>query len=103
MHMHMMFGMLIHALGVAVIGFFVLFAAERASGIVKLVGTILGWLLWLLAIAGVVCALIGPTMGDKAGPWMEKWGMHGQPPATAEPAKPAPAPAAPAPAQPKKP
>jgi len=104
MHMHDMFGMIIHALGVAVIGFFVLFAAERASGIVKLVGTILGWLLWLLAIAGVVCAFICPGVGGKGmGGWMDR--MHGTPPAAVEPAKPEAAPAtpAPAPATPKKP
>ncbi|HEX4862365.1 MAG TPA: hypothetical protein VFV07_14105, partial [Rhizomicrobium sp.] len=84
--------MILHALAVAVIGFFVLFAAERASGIVKLVGTVLGWLLWILAIAGVVCAVIGP---DMAGKWMDR--MHGTPPAAAEPAKPEAAPATPAP------
>jgi hypothetical protein len=101
MHMHDMFGMIFHALAVAVIGFFVLFAAERASGIVKLVGTILGWLLWLLAIAGVVCAFICPGMGGKGPGWMDR--MHGTPPAAEAPAKPDAAPATPAPATPKKP
>jgi hypothetical protein len=91
--MHMMFGMILHALAVAVIGFFVLFAAERASGIVKLVGTLLGWLLWLLAIACIVCAFICPNMGDKGAGWMDKMGIHGAPPAATEPAKPEPAPA----------
>ena len=99
MHMHDMFGVILHALGAAVIGFFVLFAAEKANGIVKLVGTLLGWLLWLLAIVCVVWAFVGPTMGEKGmGGWMDR--MHGTPPAAVEPAKPEAAPATPAPATP---
>lgn len=100
MHMHFLAGAILHATALAVLGFFVLFAAGKAGGIVKLVGTVLGWWLWILAVLAIVCALVCPGMGDKSG-WMkggEGW-MHG--PDAAAPAKPE---AAPAPApEPNKP
>ena len=109
MHMHLIVGAVLHATAVAVLGFFVLFAAGKASGVVKLVGTLLGWWLWILAVLAIVCALVCPNMGDKAMPWMGHLGMHGPagspPDAMAAPAKPdaAPAQAAPASPPPKKP
>jgi hypothetical protein len=97
---------ILHATVAGVLGFFVLFAASKASGIVKLVGTILGWWLWILALLSIVCVFVCPAMGGKMG---DKWGMHGdwmhsmngaQTAAPASdataPAKPAAAPAAPA-------
>jgi len=106
----MIMGAVLHATVLGVIGFFVLFAAEKCSGIVKFVGTLLGWWLWILAVLAIVCAFVCPNMGDKAMPWMDRMGMHapaGSPPpdATAAPAKPdaAPAQAAPASPPPKKP
>jgi hypothetical protein len=105
MHMHFIVGAVLHATAIAVLGFFVLFAASKASGIVKLAGTLLGWWLWILAVLAIVCAVVCPNMGDK--PWMGHMGMRGSPPpdAMAAPAKPdaAPAQAAPAAPPPKKP
>jgi hypothetical protein len=100
-----------HATVAGVIGFFVLFAAGKAEGIVKFVGTILGWWLWILAVLSIVCVFVCPMMGGKMG---EKWGMHGDwmhPAAATAPAAPADTAAAPAkpdaapaaPAAPKKP
>jgi hypothetical protein len=112
---------ILHATVAGIIGFFVLFAASKAEGIVKFVGTILGWWLWIIAVLSIVCVFVCPMMGGKMG---DHWGMHGDwmhggmmqggmmhgsqsapaPAATtAAPAKPAPAPAAPAAAPPKKP
>jgi polyferredoxin len=104
MHLDMM--MLAHAVAhatvVAVIGFFVLFAAGKADGIVKLVGMLLGWWIWIIAVGLIVCAVVCP---GKAMGWMhDRMGMHGDappPPAMAAPAKPdASPPATPAPKKP---
>jgi hypothetical protein len=107
MHMGMLAHAVMHATIAGVLGFFVLFAASKASGVVKLVGTLLGWWLWILALLSIVCVFVCPMMGDKLG---EKWGMHGDwmhssstaaPAANAAaPAKPDAAPAAPATATP---
>ena len=108
MHIHFLAGAILHATAVAVIGFFVLFAAGKADGIVKLVGTLLGWWIWILAVLLVVCAVVCPTMGDHMGDHM---GMHTgwmhpmapPPPAAAAPANPPAAPALQAAPAPKKP
>lgn len=94
MHMHFLFGAVLHATAIAVIGFFVLFAASKASGIVRAVGTVLGWWLWILAVLSVVCAVACPAMGDKGGPWADRmhgW-MHGSDKPEAAPPAPAPEP-----------
>ena len=74
MHMGMLAHAILHATVAGVIGFFVLFAAGKAEGIVKFVGTILGWWLWIIAVLSIVCVFVCPMMGGKMG---EKWGMHG--------------------------
>jgi len=111
MHIGILVHAVLHATVAGIIGFFVLFAASKAEGIVRFVGTILGWWLWIIAVLSIVCALVWPAMGDRmAG----HWGMHGDwmhysgnapAPATTAvaPAKPGQAPAAPAAAPPKKP
>jgi hypothetical protein len=103
---------ILHATVAGIIGFFVLFAASKADGIVKFVGTILGWWLWIIAVLSVVCVFVCPMMGDKMG---GHWGMHGDwmrsssngatvpAPTAVAPAKPDKAPAAPAATPPKKP
>ena len=104
MHMGMLAHAILHATVAGVLGFFVLFAASKANGIVRLVGTLLGWWLWILAVLAIVCVFVCPMMGGKMG---DKMGMHGDwmhsmsgpaapAPDTAAPAKPAAAPAAPA-------
>ena len=94
MHLDMMMLLhaVLHATVVAVIGFFVLFAAGRADGIVKLVGMLLGWWIWIVAVGLIVCAVVCPGKGPG---WMhDRMGWHDAPP---------PAMAAPAPDAPKKP
>ena len=106
MHMGMLAHAVLHATVAGVIGFFVLFAASRADGIVKLVGTVLGWWLWIIAVLSIVCVFVCPGMGDKGMGWMrDHLGMHADSvapaPATGAPAKPdAAAPAVPAPKKP---
>jgi hypothetical protein len=111
MHMGLLMHGILHATVAGIVGFFVLFAASKTEGIVKFVGTILGWWLWIIAVLSIVCVFVCPMMGDKMG---DHWGMHGDwmhssgsapAPAAAAmaPAKPDKAPSAPAMAPPKKP
>jgi hypothetical protein len=73
MHSMFIFGALLHATALAVIGFFVLFAADRAAGRVQTIGKLLGlWLFILaaLALVGAVLALgTGRVPGGGSG-WM---------------------------------
>jgi hypothetical protein len=107
MHMEMLAHAILHATVAGVIGFFVLFAASRADGIVKLVGTLLGWWLWIVAVLSIVCIFVCPTMGAKGMGWMhDHTDMHGDAMAPAKPDAAAPAKpeaAAPAASAPKKP
>ncbi len=101
---------LIHALAfatvIATIGFFVLFAASKAEGLLKAFGTVLGlWVLLLtgiIVVGGITASMFGgrpfgmQMMDDQKGPWMHRgwmhdgWGHMGPPPAdSATPAKPA--------------
>jgi len=90
-HMGFLAMHVVHATLIAVVGFFVLFAASRASGIVRLVGTILGWWLWILAVLAIVCGLLCHGDGKNAPGWMH---MHGW--MKSDQTAPAAAPAAPA-------
>lgn len=64
-----------HAIIVAVVAFFVLFAASKADGFVKILGNVLGWLLLIIAFLALVCGLSAPFFGGH--PFgMEGWGMH---------------------------
>ena len=86
MHMEMLAHAVLHATVAGVIGFFVLFAASKSDGIVKLVGTLLGWWLWIIAVLSIVCVFVCPTMGDKGVGWMhEHLGMHADSMAPAKP------------------
>jgi hypothetical protein len=95
----------LHTLIIAVLAFFVLFAASKADGFVRLLGNVLGWILLIAALLGLVFGIFhvmtgkGPMM--EGGPhWMMHW-EHGAPPpgtappGTSQPASPA-QPAAPA-------
>ncbi|HVU20004.1 MAG TPA: hypothetical protein VHE09_04680 [Rhizomicrobium sp.] len=78
MHMEMLAHAILHATVAGVIGFFVLFAASKADGIVKLVGTLLGWWLWIIAVLSIVCVFVCPAMGGKGMGWMhDQMGTHG--------------------------
>jgi hypothetical protein len=88
------FGAVHHILIVAVVAFFVLFAAGKSDGFVKILGNVLGYLLLIAAVLMIVCAAFGPMLGgqwhDKTG-WMHPgWAYHLQAPAPA--AQPAPPP-----------
>ena len=98
MHSLFIFGVLLHATVLSVIGFFVLFAADRATGRTQSIGKLLGGWLFLLA----ALALIGggfalgtgrvPGRGWMGGYHQQMMGsypqrgmMYGPPVATAPP------------------
>ena len=56
MHPFLIVGGLLHATALAVVGFFVLFAASKAGGVVRTIGNVLG--VWLFVIAAL--ATLGP-------------------------------------------
>ncbi|MGD0144468.1 MAG: hypothetical protein ABSC92_15050 [Rhizomicrobium sp.] len=71
----MWMGLIHHATIALIIAFFILFAASKAEGLVKALGTVLG--LWVLAltILMVVGAVTAPMFGGK--PFGMDWhGMH---------------------------
>ncbi|MDE2135149.1 MAG: hypothetical protein KGJ49_11195 [Alphaproteobacteria bacterium] len=95
------FGAIHHVLLVAVFAFFVLFAASKADGFVKILGNVLGYLLLIAAVLMILCAAIGPMFGGRTmgfiGTMHPGWGYHmmqsappAQPATPAQPAKPAP-------------
>ena len=110
MHPFFLVGAVLHATLVAVIAFFILFAAGKSGGLVKTLGNLLG--VWVLIIAAIilVCGAVAqmsgkpafgmPMMGGHHGCMHGDWGK----PDMAAPAQPATPPAAMAqPAAPKKP
>ena len=91
-----MFHLVAHVTLVLVLAFFVLFAAGKAEGFAKLLGTVLGWWLVVLAVLFVAAFATRPLFGGK--PFgMDVHGMHRgwmhhadqEPAAPPAPAKPA--------------
>ncbi len=95
MHHFAIIAGLLHATFCAVVGFFVLFAASRSDGLLKLVGNVLGIWLFVLAVLSVVGGFMGgPVFGGHMGMRM----MDGHRPPWMQPGQPAAAPASAAPA-----
>ena len=72
-------GVLFHALAIAVVAFFILFAASKAEGFVRLLGNLLGWIILLAAILFLAMAGYDMTTGQRP-PWLERahgWMMRG--------------------------
>jgi len=105
--MHWIMGAVLHATVIAVISFFILFAAGKAEGFVALLGRLLGYwvlLIAILALAGGIYFGVtgkGPDMMHGHPGWMHHWGPPGGP--MMQPPPPPPPPGAPAPAAPAKP
>src|SRR5215469_11564895 len=77
---------LLHATLLAVVGFFVLFAASNATGAVKRIGEVLGVWLYILAVLAIIASSVwGPAMWRAHGGY-HAWQAHaGQPAAAATP------------------
>jgi hypothetical protein len=65
MHPMSVVGVVLHVTLFAVLAFFVLFAAQKAQGLVKLLGNIVGVWLLLLAILVVLACATAPMFGGR--------------------------------------
>ena len=84
MHLFFVGAGLLHATALAVLGFFVLFAASRSAGLLKRFGYVLGWWLFILAVLALVAGvLLGPMMAAHHHGWMAHGGW--EPPSAAKP------------------
>jgi hypothetical protein len=79
MHSFFLAGAIVHATLVAVIAFFILFAAGKSGGFTKILGSILGY--WVLIIALIILAggVSAQMNGGKPfGMEPMMWGHHGK-------------------------
>ena len=99
----MMHFMLVHVTILLILAFFILFAASKADGFVRLLGYVLGAWLVIAAVLHVAAPFVpgmsGMHEGMMHGRWMQHWG-NGEPqalptqvPPPAQPATPASPPA----------
>ncbi len=74
MHPVMIVGALLHVTLLAVVAFFVLFAAQKTQGLVRLLGNVVG--LWLLALAAlaILATATAPMFGGR--PFGMPMGRH---------------------------
>ena len=84
MHLFVFFHALMFATFVAVVGFFVLFAAARAAGAVRTIGSVLGWWLIVLAAIGLIGGIVATVTGHGGMGW-RRHGWGAEAPATAAP------------------
>ncbi len=77
MHPHfLLVGAILHATFIAIIAFFILYAAGKASGFTKTLGTVLGY--WVLIIAALALAggITAQMNGGKPFGMEPMWGHH---------------------------
>jgi hypothetical protein len=114
----MLMGVVLHTTLLAIVGYALLFSASKASGIVALIGRVLGLWVFLLAALSVAAFVTAPMFGGKPfgmemhdhGGWMHHGDHDGDrdgdrdgapdqrvtpPPQATQPAPPPPAPAKP--------
>jgi hypothetical protein len=65
MHSMMIVGVLLHVTLLLVVAFFVLYAAQKAQGLVKLLGNVVGAWLMLLVVLAVAAAVTAPMFGGR--------------------------------------
>ncbi len=65
MHPMMIVGALLHVTLLAVVAFFVLYAAQKAQGPVKLLGNVVGVWLLLLVVLAIAAAVTAPMFGGR--------------------------------------
>ena len=93
----MIFHVVAHITLLLILAFFVLFAAGKAEGLVKVLGTILGAWLILVAAVVIVAVVTRPMFGGKPfgldgmHAWHDGWQHHGWMHPEGQPAQPAPA------------
>jgi hypothetical protein len=79
-HSFYVMGAVLHAFAAAVLAFFILFAASKAEGFVRLLGNLLGWVLLIGVVAGLAFGIYGAATGQHP-PWLDRghmgWMMRG--------------------------
>ncbi len=65
MHPMMIAGAVLHVTLLAVVAFFVLYAAQKAQGLVKLLGNVVGVWLLILAVLAIAAAVAAPMFGGR--------------------------------------
>jgi len=65
MHPMMIAGALLHVTLLAVVAFFVLYAAQKAQGLVKLLGNVVGAWLLLLVVLAIAAVVTAPMFGGR--------------------------------------
>ena len=65
MHPFFFVGAIQHAFLVAVLAFFILFAASKSAGFIKILGNVLGYLLLIAALLWIVGAATAPMFGGR--------------------------------------
>lgn len=65
MHPMMIAGVLLHVTLLAVLAFFVLYAAQKAQGLVRLLGNVVGVWLLLLVVLAIAAAVTAPMFGGR--------------------------------------
>ena len=63
MHSFFWVGAILHATAMAVVGFFVLFAAGKSGGLLRTIGNVLGIWLFILAVLALVGGAAAPMFG----------------------------------------
>ncbi|MGH6872746.1 MAG: hypothetical protein ACREHE_14690 [Rhizomicrobium sp.] len=115
MHEHMfLVGGILHATFIAILAFFILFAAGKAGGFTRTLGTLLGYWVLIIAVIVLACGVMAGMNGGKVMGMDMMGGHHGwkhcdadkdgtaAAPAAAAPAAPMDAPKPAEPAKPKK-
>lgn len=65
MHSMMLVGVVLHVTLFLVLAFFVLFAAQKAEGLVKLLGNVVGVWLLILALLVIAACVTAPMFGGR--------------------------------------
>jgi len=80
LHSFFLPGILLHAIALAIVAFFILFAASKSDGFVRVLGNLLGWILLLGALVILAAVVYGAATGQRP-PWIdrfhERWMQQG--------------------------
>lgn len=72
LHSFFLPGILLHAIALAIVAFFILFAASKSDGFVRFLGNLLGWILLLGALVILAGVVYGAATGQRP-PWIDRF------------------------------
>lgn len=76
MHPFFILGAIRMVLVPAVVAFFVLFAASKAEGFVKVLGNVLGYIILIIALVALAAMITAPLFGGHPFGLTGMWDMH---------------------------